>query len=79
MKEHMISADSVLKSADIELKYVEFSCDDPLHIHSGIEIVYIMDGMSEHIVNGKRMRMKSSENNCFRYQRSFRICLRKKW
>jgi len=43
---------------NINVRFVEFSWDEQPHKHDGIEMVYIIDGMAEHIINGNRIRMK---------------------
>ena len=58
MKNYTINSDSLLNNKNIDFKFVEFSCDEQVHSHKGIEIVYVVAGLGEHVVDDNRIRMK---------------------
>lgn len=53
---HFSIGDEPMKRDDIDIRYIEYGCDEPEHSHDAIEIVYIVSGSGEHIVNGKTLR-----------------------
>ena len=59
MKDYSVNPDSLLKNDDIDFKFIEFSCDEQKHTHKGIEIVYVLDGMGEHVIDDNRIRMQN--------------------
>ena len=42
---------------NIEIKYIEYGCDEPEHLHGAIELVYIVSGSGENILNGQSVRV----------------------
>ena len=57
METIMINSNNIMKSNLIELAYVEFAHDDKVHMHDAIELVYIVSGNGEHIVDGRKEKV----------------------
>lgn len=49
---------SITPNDDIEIKYIEYGCDEPEHLHGAIELVYIVSGCGENILDGQSIRVK---------------------
>lgn len=48
--------DEPMKRDDIDIRYIEYGCDEPEHSHDAIEIAYVVSGRGEHIINNKSLR-----------------------
>lgn len=67
--------DEYMKHDDVDVRYIEYSCDEPRHSHDAIELAYIVSGNGEHIVDNKTLRAQRGllimiDYNCVH---SFRI------
>ena len=58
MKIYPIGSNNQVKNANISVRLVEFTCDEPEHIHEGFEMIYIAGGQGEHIIDNNRFRVK---------------------
>lgn len=50
--------DSLVHYDNFAVSYIEYGCDVTEHIHNGIEIVYIVAGHGEHIIDGNVVNTK---------------------
>lgn len=48
----------VFEHKDIKVNYMEYGHDEDCHTHDGIEMVYIIAGQGEHIINDKVIRTR---------------------
>lgn len=68
MKKYNIE-ERMINFTDCSVSYMEYGCDQLLHSHDGIEMVYVIAGQGEQIVNGKHMKAKRGsllimDSNC---------------
>lgn len=55
MKCYSIGSDP-LNRDDIDIKFIEYGYDEPVHFHDAIEIVYVVSGQGEHIIDEKSFK-----------------------
>lgn len=72
---HFSIEDEHMKCDGIDIRYIEYSCDEPEHSHDAIELAYIVSGNGEHVVNNKTLKAQRGllimiDYNCVH---SFRI------
>ncbi len=48
--------DGVNGRDDLEIKYIEYGCDEPEHTHGAIELCYVVSGSGEHVLDGRSIR-----------------------
>ena len=47
---------NLLENEQIDLKFIEYAHEQEKHTHMAIEIVYVVEGKGEHVVNGKKIQ-----------------------
>ena len=68
MKRYYIG-ERLINLIDCSISYMEYGCDQVLHSHEAIEMVYTIAGQGEHIVNGQAVKTKRGsliimDSNC---------------
>ena len=58
MQTFYIENSNVIENNQVNIAFIEYAHEQDKHIHEGIEIVYIVDGRGEHIVNDTRIKVK---------------------
>lgn len=57
MKTYTIDNQRAIQNDLAEIQYIKYSCDTDVHIHDAIEVVYILSGKGEHIIDNRIERV----------------------
>lgn len=49
---------NLLENEQIDLKFIEYAHEQEKHTHVAVEIVYVVEGSGEHIIDGKKIKAK---------------------